>query len=182
MGISQYHLNYSRDEDRIYIFVRDGEGTEHAFGLTRRLFKQLWPALGKTVQEMSEAARKTAPELKRDVLQIEQEGAVSGARDAGTLSNKPLPKVENRVSYLIKTIHIRNAEGGAKALTLSDGKQSMNIPISHDRLIVLCDALKSLVAQSDWDLEPAYPWEEPDATAPAEPAAAPPDTSEPTRH
>ena len=96
MGISQYHLNYSRDEDRIFIFVRDGDGVEHAFGLTRQLFKKLWPALGKTVQEMSEAAAKATPEVQKEVLQIEQEGAVSEARQDGTLSSRPLPKVETR--------------------------------------------------------------------------------------
>ena len=179
MGISQYHLNYSRDEDRIFIFVRDGDGVEHAFGLTRQLFKKLWPALGKTVQEMSETAAKAAPEVQKEVLQIEQEGAVFEARQDGTLSRKPLPKVETRQSYLIKTIRIRNAKQGGKILMLSDGKQAMNIPISHDRLIVFCDALKALVAKSDWDLAPRYPWEEP---ATAEPAGKAPGEPERTRH
>lgn len=187
MAISQYHLNYSRDEDRIYIFVRDGDVTEHAFGLTRQLFKKLWPALGKTVQEMSQTVAKAAPEAQKDVLQIEQEGAVSEARQDGSLSNKTLPKVEHRERYLVKTIRIRNAPAGAdgvspgKILTLTDGRQSMNIPISHDRLIVFCDALKSLVASSDWDLTPLYPWEESADNAAAEPAAKAAD-SEPTRH
>ncbi|MFP6742444.1 MAG: hypothetical protein VCD33_12605 [Alphaproteobacteria bacterium] len=186
MAISQYHLNYSRDEDRIYIFVRDSEVTEHAFGLTRQLFKKLWPVLGKTVQDMSKTVAKAAPEAQKDVLQMEQEGAVSDARQDGSLSNKPLPKVERRMSYLVKTIRIRNAPAtadgspGGKILILTDGKQAMNIPISHDRLIVFCDALKSLVASSDWDIKPLYPWEEP-----ADDSAAEPTTStdgEPTRH
>lgn len=188
MGISQYHLNYSRDEDRIYIFVRDSEGTEHAFGLTRQLFKKLWPAAGKTVQEMSETVAKAAPDAQKQVLQMEQEGAVSEARQDGSLSSKSLPKVERRKSYLVKTIRIRNAPAGAdgvspgKILTLTDGQQAMNIPISHDRLIIFCDALKSLVASSDWDISPLYPWEEPAAEGAAEPAAAAAADSEPTRH
>ena len=182
MGISQYHLNYSRDEDRIFIFVRDGDGVEHAFGLTRQLFKKLWPALGKTVQEMSETAAKAAPEVQKEVLQIEQEGAVSEARQDGTLSSRPLPKVETRLSYLVKTIRIRKAKEGGRILTLSDGKQSMNIPISHDQLIVFCDALRALVAKSDWDLAPRYPWEEPAAVDAAEPAAEAAGERERIRH
>ena len=186
MAISQYHLNYSHDEDRIYIFVRDSEATEHAFGLTRQLFKKLWPVLGKTVQDMSEAIAKAAPEAQKDVLQMEQEGAVSEARQDGSLSSKTLPKVELRMSYLVKTIRIRNAPAaadgapGGKILTLTDGKQAMNIPISHDRLIIFCDALKSLVASSDWDIMPLYPWEEQADDSVAEPATA--TDSEPTRH
>lgn len=179
MGITQYHMNYSADEDRIYIFVRDSDATEHAFGLTRRLFNKLWPALGKTVQEMSQAVTKTTPEMKKDVLQIEQQGAVSEAIQSGALTNNPVPEVEKRVSYLIKTVRIGNGEGGGKVLTLSDDQRSMNIPISHEQLIVLCDALKTLVVKSDWNLNPLYPWE---SAAEADPAAPPAAAGEPTRH
>ena len=178
MGISQYHMNYSADEDRIFIFVRDHDSTEHAFGLTRRLFKKLWPALGKTVQEMSETVAKTTPGMKKDELQLEQQGAVSLAIQTGALSNKPVPEVENRVTYLVKTIRIGNGEDGGKVLTLSDGKRSMNIPISHDQLIVLCDALKTLAVKSDWNLNPRYPWENDEQAEPAAASAA----GEPTRH
>lgn len=179
MGISQYHMNYSADEDRIFIFVRDHDDTEHAFGLTRRLFKVLWPVLGKTVQEMSETVAKTTPDMKKDVLRLEQQGAVSEAIQTGALSNNPVPEADNRVTYLVKTIRIGDAEDGSKVLTLSDDKRSMNIPISHDQLIVLCDALKTLVVKSDWNLDPRYPWETDD---PAEPAAAPAAAGQPTRH
>lgn len=179
MGISQYHMNYSADEDRIYIFVRDDDATEHAFGITRRLFKKLWPALGKTVQDMSENAAKTTPEMRHDVLQLEQQGAVSEAIQTGALSNNPVPDVENRVSYLVKTIQIAAGKGGAKVLTLSDNKRSMNIPISHDQLIVLCDALRALAVQSDWNLNPLYPWE---TAAETDAETAPAATDEPTRH
>ncbi len=175
MGITQYHMNYSADEDRIFIFVRDSDTTEYAFGLTRRLFKKLWPVLGKTVQEMSEAVARTTPEMKKDVLRFEQQGAVSQAIQTGALSNKPVPEVENRVAYLVKTVRIDDGEGGGKVLTFSDDKRSMNIPISHERLIVLCDALKTLVAESDWNLNPLYPWE-------SAGEAGPDADGEPTRH
>jgi hypothetical protein len=179
MGASQYHMNYSPDEDRIFIFVRDGETAEHAFGLTRRLFKKLWPVLGKTVQEMSEAATKTPPEMMKDVLQFEQQGAVSNAIQSGALSNAPVPEVENRVAYLVKTIRIRDSEGGGKIMTLSDDVKSMSIPISHEQLLVFCDALRTLAAKSDWNLTPLYPWESSDE---AESEAVPAADSGLTRH
>ena len=179
MGASQYHMNYSPDEDRIFIFVRDGETAEHAFGLTRRLFKKLWPVLGKTVQEMSEAATKTPPEMMKDVLQFEQQGAVSNAIQSGALSNAPVPEVDNRIAYLVETIHIRDGEKGGKIMTLSDDAKSMKIPISHERLIVFCDALRALAVNSDWNLNPLYPWENSEE---AEPNAAPAAEDGPTRH
>lgn len=159
MAISKYHMKYSIDEDRIFIFVRDDEATEHAFGLTRQFFKKLWPALGKTVQEMSEAAAKASPGMKKDVLQIEQQGAVSDALQTGALSSNPVPDVETRITYLVKTVRISDGLDGAKVLTLIDDKRSMNIPINHEQLIVLCDALKTLAEKSDWDLDLTYPWE-----------------------
>lgn len=161
MGFSEYHLNYSRDEDRIFIFVRDGDGVEHAFGLARRLFKKLWPALSKVVQAMSETAANAAPGARKEVLQFEQEGALSEAREDGTLSSRPLPEAEKRLSYLLKSIRIRKAKEGGSVLALSAAELTMNIPINHDRLIVFCDALKALVARSDWDLVVRYPWEGP---------------------
>ena len=121
MRISHYYINYSRDDDRVYIFVRDGEGDEIAFGLTRRLVKQLWPALGKTIQAMSEAARKTPASLQKEVLSIEQQGAVSEAKQSGTLSGSPLPPVEKRHKYLTRVVKIRDAKAGGKVLTISDG-------------------------------------------------------------
>ena len=179
MGATQYHMNYSPDEDRIFIFVRDNDATEHAFGLTRRLFKKLWPVLGKTVQSMSEAVTKTPPEMVKDVLQLEQQGVVSDAIQSGALSNAPLPEVENRIAYLIKTVRIRDNERGGKTLTLSDDKRTMSIPISHEQLIVLCDALRALAVKSDWNLNPLYPWEDSDR---AKSETAPAADTGPTRH
>lgn len=179
MGASQYHMNYSHDEDRIFIFVRDEETVEHAFGLTRRLFKKLWPVLGKTVQDMSEAVTKTPPDMMKDVLQLEQQGAVSEAIQTGALTNAPVPEVEKRVAYLVKTIRIRDSENGGKIMTLSDDEKTMSIPISHEQLMVFCDALRALAVKSDWNLNPLYPWEKSDEagsdTAPAADAG-------PTRH
>ena len=81
--------------------------------------------------------------------------------------------------WIGKTVRIGDGEGGAKVLTLSDDKRSMNIPISHEQLIVLCDALKTLVVKSDWNLNLLYPWENAAETDSAAPPAA---DGAPTRH
>lgn len=179
MAATQYHMNFSHEEDRLYIFVRDDEGAEHAFAITRRLFKRLWPALGQAIQETSEAAKKAAPPMKSEVLQIEREGAVTEAKESGAVTTGALPKVEKRVTYLVQTVHIRTGKAGNKVLVLTDGQQTMNIGLTHERLIVFCDALKSLVARSDWDLDLAYPWESETESKGAAQAATP---KPPTRH
>ncbi len=181
MGISQYHVNYSQDEDRVYIFVRDDEGTEHAFGVTRRLFKRLWPALGKAVQEMSDSARKAAEPLKGEVLDIERQGAVSEARTSGALSDAPLAKAGKRLEYLTAVVQLQDGGGGGKVLRLTDGKKVISIPMNYERLLVFCDALKSIVENSDWDLEPAYPWAGARKDA-DDPVPAAPEDESPTRH
>ncbi len=181
MNVVQFHLNYSAEEDRIYVFMRDGEGDEHAFGLTRRLFKLMWPALGNAIQATSEAARKATPPLKKEVLEIEQQGVVSEARETGALTNDPIPEVGNRFTYLTKTVKIQDNKSGGKVLSLSDGAKTMNIDMTHERLIVLCEALKSIVDKNtDWDLELVYPWEQPAGPDAAETPAAAPDAQ--TQH
>ena len=182
MAISEYHINYSQDEDRIYIFVRDDDGIEHAFGLTRRLFKKLWPALGETIQAMSETGRKAAAHLKKEVLSIELEGAVTEAKESGTLSDKPLPEVAQRLVYLTKVVQIKDAETGGKVLTLSDGAKVISIGLSYERLLVICEALKSVVGNSDWDLRLTHPWEEPGPPEQAGPVTASSSDDSPTRH
>ena len=179
MQASQFHLNYVQDEDRVFIFARDEEGTEHAFALTRHLFKKVWPALGQTIQQMSEAARRTPSSMMGEVLSIERDGAVSQAQEQGTVSDKPLPSVDKRQEYLTKLVQIRDGQAGAKILLLSDGVKSIRIPLTFERLIVFCDALKRIVEGSKWDLKLAYPWEAPGKPK-AEAAAAA--DAPPTRH
>ncbi len=181
MSIVQFHLNFSAEEDRGSIFVRDGEGNEHAFGLTRRLFKLLWPALGNAIQATSEAARKATPPLKKEVLQIEQLGVVSEPRETVALTNDPIAEVGNRFTYLTKTIQIQDNQPGGKVLSLSDGAKTMNIDMTHERLIVLCEALKAIIDNNtDWDLGLAYPWQRPAGPETVETPAAAPGRS--TRH
>ncbi|MEE8202599.1 MAG: hypothetical protein V3R74_02455, partial [Alphaproteobacteria bacterium] len=80
-----------------------------------------------------------------------------------------------------KTIQIRDNKSGGKVLSLSDGARSMNIDLTHERLIVLCEALKSIVDKNtDWDLKLVYPWEQSAGADTAETPAAAPDAQ--TQH
>ena len=182
MSTGQFHLNYSRDEDRVYVFVRDDDDIEHAFALTRLLFKNLWPALGKTVQAMCEAARRTPVSMMGEVLSMVREGAVSQARQSGALSNKPLPAVETRVVYLTRKVQIADGPKGGKLLIMTDGEKRIQIPMNFERLIVFCDALKTIVEGTSWDLKLAYPWETVAQEKPRTAAASKPGDDSPTQH
>ena len=182
MSSGEFHLNYSRDEDRVYVFVRDDEGVEHAFALTRHLFKNLWPALGKTVQAMCEAAQRSPAAMIGEVLSMMRENAVNQARESGALSNKKLPSAESRVVYLTRKVQIADGPKGGKLLIMTDGEKRIQIPMNFERLIVFCDALKTIVEKTTWDLKLAYPWEIVAQRKPGAAAASKPSNEPPTQH
>ena len=182
MSTSEFHLNYSREEDRVYIFFRDDDGVEHAFALTRLLFKNLWPALGKAVQTMCEAARRSPASMIGEVLSMIRESAVSQARQSGALSNKPLPTVETRVVYLTRKIQLADGPKDDMRLIMTDGEKRTQIPMNFERLIVFCDMLKTIVAGSEWDLKLAYPWETVAQDKPRAAAASKASDDSPTQH
>ncbi len=179
---STYHLTFSRPEDRLYLFVRDAEGVEHAFGITRHLFKRLWPALVKAIEGMSETARKASPPLQKEVIRFEQEAAVAEAKESGALSQGPLAAAQARRQYLARTVRMEESTAGRRSLALSDGANVVRIPATYEALFSFCEAVKGLVERSGWDLTLAYPWDEARPRKPAGPAAPPSSDEPPTRH
>ena len=182
MSTGEFHLNYSREEDRVYIFFRDDDGVEHAFALTRHLFKNLWPAFGKAVQGMCEVAKRSPASMMGEVLSMVRESAVSQARQSGALSNKPLPAVETRVVYLTRKIQLADGPKDDMRLIMTDGEKRFQIPMNFERLIVFCDMLKTIVAGSEWNLKLAYPWETVAQDKPRAAAASKASDDSPTQH
>ena len=111
-----------------------------------------------------------------------REGAVSRARESGALSDKKLPTAEDRIVYLTRKVQIADGPKGGKLLILTDNAKRIQIPMNFQRLIVFCDALKTIVEQSNWDLRLAYPWETAGQQKQAEPATRRPGAEPPTKH
>jgi hypothetical protein len=82
----QLHFRYSPEDDRIMAFIRGEGGQEHVFELTRRVIKALWPQLAARVGAASEAVKKAPTEVRKQVLEFEQEGAMQTARQTGAVS------------------------------------------------------------------------------------------------
>ena len=153
----QLHFRYSPEDDRIMAFIRGEGGNEHVFELTRRVIKALWPQLAARVGAASEAVKKATPNVRKQVLEFEQEGAMQSARQTGAVSTgQKLPEAQQRTRYLVKKIQLQDHPAGHKILHFSDGKTSLNLPITVERLKVVCELLRSLAANADWDLNLAY--------------------------
>ena len=153
----QLHFRYSPEDDRIMAFIRGEGGQEHVFELTRRVIKALWPKLAARVGAASEAVKKAPTEVRKQVLEFEQEGAMQTARQTGAVSTgQKLPVAQQRTRYLVKKIQLQDHPSGHKVLHFSDGKTSLNLPITVERLKVVCELLRSLAANADWDLNLAY--------------------------
>ncbi len=157
LGSQQLHFRYSPEDDRIMAFVRREGGKEHVFELTRRVIKALWPQLASRVSASSEAVKKAPTDVRKKVLEFEQEGAMQSAKQTGAVStNQKLPEVQQRTRYLVKKIQLQDHPSGRKILHFSDGKTSLNLPITVERLQVICELLRSLATNADWDLSLAY--------------------------
>ena len=167
----QLHFRYSPEDDRIMAFIRGEGGNESVFELTRRVIKALWPQLAARVGAACEAVKKAPTDVRKQVLEFEQEGAMQSAKQTGTVStNQKLPAAQQRTRYLVKKIQLEDHPSGHKILHFSDGKTSLNLPITVERLKVVCELLRSLAANAEWDLDLAY------GMAPAKPGKKKPAT------
>ena len=98
----QLHFRYSPADDRIMAFIRGEGGQEHVFELTRRVIKALWPQLAARVGAASEAVKKAPTEVRKQVLEFEQEGAMQTARQTGAVSTgQKLPEAHGGFPHLL---------------------------------------------------------------------------------
>ena len=79
-------------------------------------------------------------------------------------------------------MQIADGPKGGKLLIMTDGEKRIQIPMNFERLIVFCDALKTIVEKTTWDLKLAYPWEIVAQRKPGAAAASKPSNEPPTQH
>lgn len=157
MEAQQIHFRYSAEEDRIMAFVKSESGGDHVFELTRRVLKALWPELAARVGAMSKAVRQAPEHARKEVLEFEQEGAMMSAQQTGAVATtQERPVADRRSRYLVRRVQMRDHPSGAKILHLSDGKTSLNLPLTVARLRVICELLRSIAEQAQWDLDLSY--------------------------
>ena len=106
MAYTRYHIVYSAEEDRIFVFVREGAQVEHAFGISRRLTKRMWPKMLKAFPEAHARLEKVPAFYQNEVRKPAHEGTVSKAKETGALAPERLTEVAERHDYLSKAVRI----------------------------------------------------------------------------
>ena len=177
MAYTRYHIVYSAEEDRIFVFVREGAQVEHAFGISRRLTKRMWPKMLKAFPEAHARLEKVPALYQNEVRKLAHEGTVSKAKETGALAPERLTEVAERHDYLTKAVRITRRKGGARTLVFVSADKQLNLPLSARHYILFCEALHTVVGKTDWDITLHYPWEGA-VTPPPEPGKVEP----PLRH
>jgi hypothetical protein len=159
VSFTRYHIAYSAEEDRIFVFVRDGTEIEHAFGISRRLTKRMWPRMLKAFPEAQARMEKVPAPYQNEVRKLAHEGAVSKAKETGALAPERLREVKERHDYLTKAVRITRRKGGARTLVFVSAEKQLNLPLSARHYVLFCEALHTVVGNTDWDIILHYPWE-----------------------
>ena len=160
MPFTRYHIAYSAEEDRIFVFVREGAEVEHVFGIiSRRLIKRMWPKMLKGFPEARARMEKVPAPYQNEVRKLAHEGTVSKAKETGALAPEHLGEVKNRHDYLTKAVRITRRKGGARTLVFVSAEKQLNLPLSARHYVLFCEALHTVVGKTDWDIVLHFPWE-----------------------
>ena len=174
LPFTRYHIAYSAEEDRIFVFVREGAEVEHAFGISRRLTKRMWPKMLKAFPEARARMERVPAPYQNEVRKLAHEGAVSKAKETGALTPERLGEVKARHDYLTKAVRITRRKGGARSLVFVSAEKQLNLPLSARHYVLFCEALHTVVGKTDWDIILHYPWEMAVTPPPAADGGEPP--------
>ena len=177
VSFTRYHIAYSAEEDRIFVFVREGHEVEHAFGISRRLTKRMWPKMLKAFPEARARIERVPVAYQNEVRKLTHEGTVSKAKETGALAPERLAEVRQRHDYLTKAVRITRRKNGARSLVFVSAEKQLKLPLSA-HYVLFCEALHTVVGKTDWDIVLHYPWEMAVTPPPGADGDAPP----PLRH
>ena len=130
MSFTRYHISYSAEEDRIFVFVREGDEVEHAFGLSRRLTKRMWPKMLKAFPAARARVEQVPAPYHNEVRKLDHEGAVSRAKEDGVLAPERLGEARERHDYLTTAVRITRRKDGARTLVFVSAQRQLNLPLT----------------------------------------------------
>ena len=159
MSFTRYHISYSAEEDRIVVFVREGDEVEHAFGLSRRLTKRMWPKMLKAFPAARARVEQVPAPYHNEVRKLDHEGAVSRAKEDGVLAPERLGEARERHDYLTTAVRITRRKDGARTLVFVSAQRQLNLPLTARHYVLFCEALHTVVGKTDWNIVLHYPWE-----------------------
>ena len=146
-------MSYLAEQDRLLLRVGTTDKKEYQLMLTRRFVRVLWAALINVLEKQPDLKRDLLPKVKKAVLAMEHQKAVSGA----DFSRGPEKGYKNMTPgsdpLLVIGGSVKPGNGGSTRLVLKTQTGSeIKLAFNKNLLHALCKLLIETTAKAGWDL------------------------------
>ena len=168
MELHQIQVIYRQDEDRLLCrasFKENEELHELRAWLTRRLVRNLWPAILQTMEKQVALEKPDAAHASADIVGMEHQASVDTIRGTGSFdapyeteaAHFPLGETPILVDKVDLTIGV----GQPLRMNLSAANGTgFEIRFTPTVLHGFCELMKDAARQAEWDMELEMPGEE----------------------
>ena len=161
----KFQLRYSAAEDRLLIISGTSDDLR-SFALTRRMVRQLWPALNRIVKRRMPADNAPASHDTVGTPHTAAPTGGTGVPEASTLSSEPSspPPPEPRreandtaqppeTCHLVHKLQLVDRGAGSRLLVLTAEHAVLRVPLDKTQLGQVYEALRTVIIRADWGIE-----------------------------
>ncbi len=166
MDLHQLQVTYQAEQDRILLRVsfRDGRGNleEIRAWLTRRLMKNLWPGIIKSLDSLVKLNKPQAAHASAEILSMDFQASVTEIKANG---NFDIPFEAAAETYplgeeplLIHTTHFHLHPGKPVRVSFAQSDQEcFDVDFTQTAMHGFCKLLQEAVKNAEWDLHLQMP-------------------------
>jgi hypothetical protein len=165
MKLHQLKIDFDPEQDRLLLRVSTLTGQEALLWLTRRCVLRLWPLLVGGAEAKPEIAQRPEPEVKKALMGIQHEKALSQAQFGKKYEDVPRTRPLGDQPLLVATMQRRVSPDGRVVIGLLP-KEGEGIFLTLDEPLLhgVIKLLQNAVARAEWGVKLELPWSE--STAP----------------
>ena len=156
--MADYHLTYSKTEDRLIVSTDD---EEQGVALTRRLTREMVKVIAKVVTQQKSATTGGNDLVRDTVLNFERSKAVSEAYADGSARRSKRKSPDAVLSKLARAVDISAKRSGGATLVFRDSGNLLTLALDARGIYVLISAILDIAVSAGWDLPEIAAWLEP---------------------
>lgn len=170
MDLHQLQLTYQAEEDRLLLRASfreaDGGLQELRAWLTRRMIRNLWPAIVNSLETQVSLDKPLAAHASADIVGMEHHASVEQIRESGSFDTPYAADIQTyplgEAPILVTTVNFTQHANEPIQLHLAPA-QGNGFEIAFPPVVLhgLCSLLKEAVRNADWDLDLEMPGLEP---------------------
>jgi hypothetical protein len=175
MDLHQIQVTYQTEEDRILLRVsfrtEDGALEEISAWLTRRLVRNLWPGIVKSLDTLVKLNQPQAAHASAEILSMEYQASVTQIKASGNF-DIPFEAVADRYPFGEKPILVTVAQFHLHAnepvrISFTDiNRESFDVTFTQTAMHAFCKLLQEAVRSAQWELTLQMPSFAPAESAP----------------